>query len=164
MPADPTPTRWTRAVEEIRKRRDLAVAVRVLRTERDEAPYYQGQEDAYSAALDLLVDGGGDGDTGHAADLDDDEMRAVVEMQVQTEAWRDGGTMADDHDAPFAPLEITPELEAAVYCTELEAAARDLLDALVGQQANRMTEAKRLRWLIANRRLQDDDEDGDTDG
>jgi hypothetical protein len=36
--------------------------------------------------------GGGDGDTGHAADLDDDEMRAVVEMQAQTEAWRDGGT------------------------------------------------------------------------
>jgi hypothetical protein len=49
------------AVEEIRKRRDLAVAVRVLRTERDEAPYYRGQEDAYSEALDLLVDGGGDG-------------------------------------------------------------------------------------------------------
>jgi hypothetical protein len=43
------------------------------------------------ALLDLLADGGRDGDTGHAADLDDDEMRAVVEMQAQTEAWRDGG-------------------------------------------------------------------------
>jgi hypothetical protein len=68
-----------------------------LRDQLDHLPpdlteYGKGRRDSYVEALDLLVDGGGDGDTGHAAGLDDVQMRVVVEMQAQTEAWRDGGT------------------------------------------------------------------------